>query len=312
MHKFWSWLGLNLGKHWIIVLSVLVLVTVGLGFGITNLKFSTGQDSYLNKSDQVYKDSVAYQKLFGGEAMVTLVTMDKGHTVNELFTPKNIAQWNAVSKKLHSSGQIVNTVTPLTALQFNDALVRGPGGDPTQGVAGKILLAGAARAKTPADAAARNADAAKTLTRISTIPVADRTLNNAAYVDFLLHDNQGNIRKPLLANFPDDRHAQIVTRLPGNESIKVEGKASVLVQDVAKQLKFDHASIVTTGAPVLLKNVNDYLTGGMLTLGALAAVIMAIILLVLFSVRWRLLALGDRRHRCRLGVRHRRLPRASR
>ncbi len=99
MHKFWSWLGLNLGKHWIIVLSVLALVTVGLGYGITNLKFSTGQDSYLNKSDQVYKDSVAYQKLFGGEAMVTLVTMDKGHTVNELFTPKNIAQWNAVEQE---------------------------------------------------------------------------------------------------------------------------------------------------------------------------------------------------------------------
>src|SRR5664279_4992646 len=137
------------------VLSVLVLVTVGLGYGITKLEFSTGQDSYLNKSDQVYKDSVAYQKLFGGEAMVTLVTMDKGHTVNELFTPKNIAQWNAVSKKLHASGEIVNTVTPLTALQFNDALVLGPGGDPTQGVAGKILLAGVARAKTPADAAAR-------------------------------------------------------------------------------------------------------------------------------------------------------------
>ena len=292
MHKFWSWLGLNLGKHWIIVISIGAITTIALGYGITNLEFSTGQDSYLNKSEQVYKDSVAYQKLFGGEAMVTLVTMDKGHTVNELFTANNIAQWNSVSKQLHDSGKIVNTVTPLTALQFNNALVLGPGGDPTKGVASKILLDGVARAKTPADAAARNADTAATLTRVSAIPAAERTLTNPAYVDLLLYDNQGNIRKPLLANFPDPRHAQIVTRLPGNESIKDEGKASVLVQDVAKQLKFDHASIVTTGAPVLLKNVNDYLTGGMLTLGALAAAIMALILLVLFSVRWRLLALG--------------------
>ena len=292
MHKFWGWLGLNLGKHWIRVLVIGTVVTVVLGYGITNLKFSTGQDTYLNKSDQVYKDSVAYQKLFGGEAMLTLVTMDKGHTVKELFTPDNIAQWKAIEKRLHDSGQVVNAVTPLTALQFNDALVLGPNGDPTQGVAGKILLDGVARATTPKDAAARNADAATTLTRISAIPVAERTLDNPEYVDFLLHDNTGAIRKPLLANFPDDRHAQIITRLPGNESIKEEGKAAVLIENAAQRLKFADAAIVTTGAPVLLKNLNDYLTGGMLTLGAIAIAIMAIILLLLFSVRWRLLALG--------------------
>src|SRR5204863_8771521 len=48
----------------------------------------------------------------------------------------------------------------------------------------------------------------------------------------------------------------------------------------------------TTGAPVLLKDINDYLTGGMLTLGAIAVAIMVLILLLLFGVRWRLLPLG--------------------
>ncbi len=292
MHKFWGWLGLNLGKHWIIVLSLGAVLTLGLGYGITNLKFATGQDSYLNKTDQVYKDSVAYQKLFGGQAMLTLVTMDKGHTVEELFTPENIAQWKSLDQKLRERKDLVNVVSPLTALEFNDALVLGPGGDPTQGVAGKILLDGVARAKDPASQDARNADAAATLTRINDIPPADRTLDNEAYVEFLLHDNQGKVRKPLLANFPDDRHAEIVTRLAGNASIENEGTAAVFVQDASKQLKFANASIVTTGAPMLLKNVNDYLTGGMLTLGAIAVAIMALILIVLFSVRWRLLALG--------------------
>ena len=292
MHKFWGWLGLNLGKHWIKVLSIGAVITIVFGYGITNLKFATGQDSYLNKSDQVYKDSVAYQKLFGGQAMLTLVTMDKGHKVQELFTPENIEQWESIDKELHASGEIINTVTPLTALKFNDALVTGPNGDPTQGVAGRILLDGVERETDPAAKAARSEDAGTTLARISAVPPEDRTLDNADYVEFLLHDNQGGIRKPLLANFPDDRHAQIITRLPGNASIEDEGRAAVLVQDEAKKLKFDNASIVTTGAPMLLKNVNDYLTGGMLTLGAIAVVIMALILIILFSVRWRLLALG--------------------
>ena len=90
MRRFWSWLGLNLGRHWIVVLLVGGIVTVGLGYGTTKLKFSTDQSNYLNKSDHVYKDNVAYQKLFGGEAMITLVTMDPGHTVAELFTADGI------------------------------------------------------------------------------------------------------------------------------------------------------------------------------------------------------------------------------
>ncbi len=83
----------------------------------------------------------------------------------------------------------------------------------------------------------------------------------------------------------------MVVRLPGNASIKDEGKSADTVKAEAAKLKFDNASIVTTGAPVLLQNVNDYLTGGMLTLGAIAIGVMALILLILFSVRWRLLAL---------------------
>ena len=145
MRKFWSWLGLNLGKHWILVLTIGAVLTVGLGAGITKLEFSTGQDSYLNKSDQVYKDSVAYQDLFGGQAMLTLVTMDKGHDVTELFGPANVRKWQSVEKQVRANKHVLNVVSPLTALQFDDELVKSPSGDPTQSVAGKALLGAAER-----------------------------------------------------------------------------------------------------------------------------------------------------------------------
>jgi hydrophobe/amphiphile efflux-3 (HAE3) family protein len=292
VQKFWAWLGLNLGKHWIIVMVTGTVLTVVLGFGITKLDFATGQDSYLNKSDQVYKDSVAYQDLFGGQAMVTLVTMDKGHKVDELFTADAIAQWKAAEAKLRKQGITVSVVSPLTALEFNDALVTSPvPGDPTKSVAGQVLLHATAADKSAKGQAARGADSVTTLQRLTSIPEDQRVLTNPKYVQFLLYDNQGDIRKPLLANFPDNRHAQIVMRLTGNSSIEDEGKAADYTEQVASTLHFPNASIVTTGAPELLKNVNDYLTGGMLTLGAIAVAIMAVILLVLFSVRWRLLPL---------------------
>ena len=291
MRKVWSWLGLNLGKHWIIVIVIGTITTVVLGFGITKLDFATGQDSYLNKSDQVYKDSVAYQDLFGGQAMLTLVTMDEGHTVNELFTPENVEVWQDLEAKLRANPDMVSVVSPLTGLQFTDALVTSPTGNPAESVAGKVLLAAQERDDSPDGATLRGEDNVTTLTRLSAIPPGQRTIGNAAYNDFLLHDNEGNIRKPLLANFPDNRHAQMVVRLPGNASIDDESKASDFVQATTKDLSFDNASVVTTGAPVLLRDINDYLTGGMLTLGAIALAVMAVILLLLFSVRWRLLPL---------------------
>ena len=84
----------------------------------------------------------------------------------------------------------------------------------------------------------------------------------------------------------------MVVRLPGNLDIETEGKAATLVQDATADLEFGDATVSTTGAAVLLRDLNDYLTGGMLVLGAIAVGLMVIILLVAFDVRWRLLPLG--------------------
>ena len=92
MQRFWSWLAVNLGKRAGLVSIIGLLVTLALGAGITQLHFTSSQDAYLNKSDQVYKDNVAYQNLFGGEAMLTVITMDKGHNVVELLDDANRAE----------------------------------------------------------------------------------------------------------------------------------------------------------------------------------------------------------------------------
>jgi hydrophobe/amphiphile efflux-3 (HAE3) family protein len=292
VERFWRIIAVELGKHAGLVSVIGLLVTLILGFGITRLEFSTGQDSYLNKSDTVYKDNVAYQRLFGGQAMLTLVTMDKGHTVNELFTPENQAKWRAVEDELGKGKGIVGVISPRTIMQFSDSLVQSPSGDPTQSVAGRALLSATARDPSPEGQAARNADAGTTLQRLNAVPQAERTLDNPAWVEFLLHNNQGEIRKALGSFIIDDTHAQMVTRLVGNASITTEGAASEKVIAAGERLKFANASDITTGAPVLLTDINNYLTGGMLTLGAIAVAIMIVILLVLFDVRWRLLPLA--------------------
>src|SRR5205085_11598129 len=64
------------------------------------------------------------------------------------------------------------------------------------------------------------------------------------------------------------------------------------VKREADKVTFPNATTVTTGSSMLLRDINDYLRGGMLTLGGIAVAIMTLILLVLFDVRWRLLPLA--------------------
>ena len=134
MRRVWAWMALNFGKHAGIVGVIGLVITLILGLGLTKLDFATGQDSYLNKDEQVYKDSVAYQDLFGGQAMVSLFTMDDGQTVADLFTPENIAHMQQVEEELRQTDGVFSVISPLTALQFTQNMVTSPTGDVTQSV----------------------------------------------------------------------------------------------------------------------------------------------------------------------------------
>lgn len=290
MRRVWAWMALNFGKHAGIVGVIGLAITLVLGLGVTKLDFATGQDSYLNKDEQVYKDSVAYQDLFGGQAMVTLFTMDDGQTVADLFTPENIAQMQQAEEDLRATDGVFSVISPLTALEFTQNMVTSPTGDVTQSVAGQALLGARDREPDPAAQEIRLDDSFTTLERINAVQ-GPHTFDNPRWIEFLLFDNQGEIRKSLRPFFPDEGHAQMITRLDGNESLEVEGAAAEQIQAVAQADPYENATTVTTGASVLLKDLNDYLRGGMLTLGAIAVAIMVVILVLLFGVRWRLLPL---------------------
>ena len=299
MDKLWDWLAVELGKYARWVALGVVALTVVLGFGITRLEFATGQDSYLNTSDEIYQDNVEYQSLFGGSAMLVLITMDDGHTVDELLEPDAQAQFDTLHDRLTESGRFVSVITPRTALQFSHNLLLGPEGedgsraiDPVGSVIGQAVLGALGReAPDSPEFQARQADAGETLARLGEVPEDERTMDNPTWLSFLLHDNEGEIRRPTRQFVPDTTHAQIIVRLQGNLSIEDEGADARLVEEAGAALDFENASVVATGAPVFLRDLNDYLRGGMLTLGALAVVFMIIVLLVFFTVRWRLLPL---------------------
>jgi len=301
MQRLWIRLARLLTDHAGVVLALTVVVSVVLTFGATRLTFATGQDSYLNDDSQISIDNEAYQALFGGEAMLSSFEVPEGQSIVEMFTAENIAEFDRLQAELVETPGVVGAITPVSALRWSDALVTAPPGRPsTESPAGKTLQRAIDREEPGSpEAAVRTEEALITLQRAEA--AGEPSLDNPAWVEFLLFDNKGEIRTSLRPFFPtppgveptaeNANHAQMVTRLEGNQALTEQSEAGVAVEEAFAETDFSPATTLTTGAPILLKDVNDYLQGGMLVLGAIAVVIMIVVLSAAFRVRWRLTSL---------------------
>jgi hydrophobe/amphiphile efflux-3 (HAE3) family protein len=304
MESFWRWLGVALGKHWKIVISVVVLITVVLGVAARNIEFATGQDSYLNPESQIAIDNVAFQDDFGGETVILLFSSTDGSDVSKLYEGANLAELERITTELESVEGAYAVVTPYTSLEYSANLLTG-------GVGTDALLSAAARDEAGAEA--RQADISIALARLGEIPAEDQVIGNEAFNELLIYDNTGfvvedgvavappteelAIRASLEGTFPNVEGGVVNGTavggvvLKGNATLDEQTEATNQVLEVLEGATFEGFDLTVTGSPVYLAEINDYLQGGMLTLGAAALGLMAVVLAVMFRVRWRLLPL---------------------
>ncbi len=298
MERLWRSWAVTLGKRWKAVAVVCAAITVLLGFGAARLEFATGQDSYLNQDSQIAIDNREFQSYFGGETVILLLTANDPNTdVSDLFEGQNLQTLSDLTTDLGEIAEAQAVITPLTSITFSDALVNGPG-------ANALLRA---PSRDEAGAAARGDDITTSLARRDAIPEAERTIGNEQWNDLLIFANNGfnvvddvpvapadndrAIRLSLVSTFPDPQTAVGGVVLRGNASLDEQSAGTQQVLDRVRGVKLDGFDLTITGSPVYLKEINDYLKGGMVRLGIAAIAVMAIVLSLLFKVRWRLLSL---------------------
>ncbi len=292
MRNAWSWLGLNLGKRAGTVTVIGLLVTLVLGLGITQLSFRTSNSSYLNGNDKAQVENEAYSQKFGGDPIAAMFTMEPGKTVDDLFTRTNALQFWSIEQQLLADPSVSSFVTPLDSVLLANTLAYSPSGNPTTTPAGQLLLSAEERDPSPQGKAARLADIQALLALESKIPLSERNITNPAWVIVLVHTPTGAMRPSSQAFLPNDTHASAIIFLKGDLTIDQEAAAYQSVQNIFATARFENVQggyALVTGVPALLQTINDYLKHGLLTLSALAALIMIIILSLFFTVRWRLL-----------------------
>ncbi len=285
-----------------------VVITAILALGARNLEFATGQDSYLNEDSQIALDNELLQSEFGGETIILLFQAQGDADITDLYAGENLAELERLESELRSIEQVYSVVAPLTTLRFSESITTGitPSGEtlaPSPGTG--ALLSALEREQDPEGKAIREADIGTTLARLGA--VEDRQLANPAWVEFLMFGNanvqvvdgapqmpEGEdrvVRGSLQGVFPNLQTAVGGVLLTGNADLDSLSLGTQAVLDIAEGAQLQGFDVTVTGSPVFLKDINDYLQGGMLTLGAIALVIMAVILAVMFRVRWRFLPL---------------------
>ncbi|MDW3215418.1 MAG: MMPL family transporter [Ilumatobacteraceae bacterium] len=296
MESFWRATGINLGKYWKAVAAAVVAVTAILAIGLTQVEFATGQDSYLNPESQIALDNVEFQENFGGETVILLMSANEdGVDVADLVGPANLSALEQLTAELEAVDNVFSVITPPVSLTFSDELIKGPGR--------AALIAAAGRDADGGEA--RGADIQVGLARLA--EVDDQTLGNPAWNDVLIYGNDGfeltdgeltapadderAIRLSLAGTFPDAQTAVAGVVLDGNLDLDAQSLATEEVLDLLEGVDLEGFDLTVTGSPVYLKEINDYLKGGMLTLGAIALGVMALVLGLMFRVRWRLLPL---------------------
>jgi hydrophobe/amphiphile efflux-3 (HAE3) family protein len=247
------------------VTAALVLITVALATGLPRLEFETSQDTLVNHDSTVAQENRRYQEQFGGDAVLVAWTGD----IDDITEGDTIERLEQIEADLRATDRFDAVIGPLTALEFAEAQLE---------VAPGLLLE-----HGKADVIASE------LPRLGA--AGERTFDNPAFVQFLLREGDGSIRPALRDNFPDDEHLIMLVRLRGNADIATAGAAAEDVERIIAAHPLEGFDQVAGGTPTLLNEINDYLQGGMATLGGFAAVAMLILLFLVFRARWRVLSL---------------------
>jgi hydrophobe/amphiphile efflux-3 (HAE3) family protein len=274
--RVWRGLGDLLRRRATTVLAAALTLAVLLGAAGALLKFETSQDALIGGRSRVARESHSYQEAFGGGSMLTVYS----GSIERMFTAQNIARMQALDDDLHRTKLYKFVLSPLTAMRFAEAEI---------GVGPQIFAD--AKATDPANAAKYDAILNGEIKRIGQVQ-GPHSLDNPSFVRFLLHDEHGKIRSALKTTFVDDQHALTIVRLRGNDPIDRMGTAADTVKQLVAKHRLDGFTTLTTGPPVLLQEINDYLQHGIVTLGGLAVLVMIALLFFVFRVRSRLLALG--------------------
>jgi hydrophobe/amphiphile efflux-3 (HAE3) family protein len=294
-------------RHARLLLALTAVVAVAAAAGATQLPTDAGVDTLADPDSATVQATQRVREDFGEEPIVVLA---KGELPELLLTDdlfRLLRLEGCLSGKVPKGASSIPG--PCTELAEMDAVefLTGPGTFLNESVVQIDNQLRRLAENVPADRFREYLLAVATKYGITSAPsIANE--NFVATVVFDFARPRGTPKARLAYLFPNARSAQIVIRLKPGLSEAERRRAIGLIEaavgdttprQACKQdgrpapcFELEHGSYVVSGAPVVVAGVADALKDALLVLFAIAVVLMALVLFLVFRSRWPLLPLG--------------------
>ncbi|MGS2777794.1 efflux RND transporter permease subunit [Robertmurraya sp. GLU-23] len=287
------------------VLSILFIsiMTIVMVIGATKIEVKTGQDMMIPADDPVFQDNLRFQEEFGGESIFVLLTGDKedilssmdeinnvqndlnnNPLIDSVFSPSSIVEL-AADKAQEQKKAFEEQINQAVEQAINKAVQQAQQQGASQEVQAKV--AEETKLKVMQQIEAQYGAQMKQMEQMG-----EPSLSNETFVKTVLFDKDENVQEIATKLLPKNgEHAVIVIKLAGNLTMDEMNQAVVDVENLFKEKEINGLESLVSGTPKLTQAIQDSMTKDMSVMLGLSVVLMLLILLIVFPVRWRLLSL---------------------
>jgi uncharacterized protein len=287
----------------ILSIFLISIFTVVMVIGATKIEVKTGQDMMIPADDPVFQDNLRFQKEFGGESIFVLLSgkqkdilssidemnkvqkeLKQNPLIDSVFSPSSMVEL-AVDQAKEQKKTFEQQINQSVEQAVNQAVRKAQEQGAPQEVQAKV--AAETKTKVIQQIQVKYGEQLKQMQGMG-----EPSLSNESFVKSVLFDKDGKVQEMATKLLPKNgKHAVIVIKLAGNLSMNQMNQAVVDVENVFKEKDINGLEFLVSGTPKLTQAVQNSMTKDMAVMLGLSVLLMLIILLVVFPVRWRLLSL---------------------
>jgi hydrophobe/amphiphile efflux-3 (HAE3) family protein len=286
-------------RPWWILLLV-VLLSGAAAPGLTLLESSTGFESLVSPSSDLWQENARYEEQFGGDSITILL---EGRQ-EDIFSVENLAILEQFEQEFSQDDRYRSIVGPITV--FQGAIEEAE--RMRQELQTEIYLAQEAAAMEAREAAAamglseaeqeQAAEEARAMVLEEYQPqieqlqlIGEPSLDNPLFIDAVLYDEEGELIPEMQPFIPDYWHALISVTPQGNMPDEEALQASTDIENFFATHPLTDVDVTVIAATKLVNAISTSLSNNIMILLVLALAVMVLVLVVIFRVRWRLLSL---------------------
>ncbi|MGP1907989.1 efflux RND transporter permease subunit [Metabacillus sp. JX24] len=278
-----------------------LIATVIVGFGASKIKVDLGQETMISHDDPIYKATEEYQDKFGSDTLFILLSEKEGSLLND----STIKKISGLQQELKGIEEIQTTFSYVNLLENSvkeAAAMKVTAEENLKEAVSKAMKEAAEKGASPSE----QQETAKRVqaqyfsemketygTQFEELQrIGEPGLDNPAFVQGVIYNQDGNLREELTKLMPQNgEHAMIIMKIKGGIPYSELPALVKKVENNVSDASLEGIETKISGTPKIYGAIYNSMISDMSLMLGLSVVLMAIILFVIFPVKWRLLSL---------------------